>query len=101
MVTNAADPVPLCYVGERYYVPEGLPRFADYDESHPRQYGRVPLPLRDGWTNDVNVVELFPADRVMCCGPKGIKRLDQHADYERWKEEMTTGEMWSMYGEDW
>jgi predicted ATPase len=28
-------------------------------------------------------------------------RLDEHPDFERWKEEMTSGEMWSLFGEKW
>jgi len=28
-------------------------------------------------------------------------RLDQHPDFEKWKEEMSPGEMWSLFGESW
>ncbi len=28
-------------------------------------------------------------------------RLDEHPDFEKWKEEMSPGEMWSLFGESW
>jgi predicted ATPase len=37
--------------------------------------------LRDGWA---------------VCG-----RLQDHPEFERWKEEMTPGEFWMMFGEKW
>jgi len=30
-----------------------------------------------------------------------IGRLEQHPDFERWKGEMSPGEMWSIFGEHW
>jgi len=34
-------------------------------------------------------------------GSAVVGRLDGHPEFERWKEEMTPGEFWSMVGEDW
>lgn len=34
-------------------------------------------------------------------GSVAIKSLTEHPDFERWKDEMTPGEIWSMVGEDW
>lgn len=34
-------------------------------------------------------------------GSATIRELTDHPDFERWKEEMTPGEFWSMVGEDW
>jgi predicted ATPase len=34
-------------------------------------------------------------------GSVAIGRLDRHPDFEKWKEEMTPGEFWSMVGERW
>lgn len=34
-------------------------------------------------------------------GSATVKRLSDHPDFERWKDEMTPGEMWSLVGEDW
>jgi predicted ATPase len=35
-------------------------------------------------------------DGTTVCG-----RLDDHPDFERWKEEMTPGEFWMLFGEKW
>lgn len=34
-------------------------------------------------------------------GASTCERLDQHPDYERWKDAMTPGEFWTHVGEDW
>jgi len=34
-------------------------------------------------------------------GSTVIGRLDDHPDYDRWRDEMTPGEFWSYAGEDW
>lgn len=34
-------------------------------------------------------------------GSATIKALSEHPDFDRWKDEMTPGEIWSMVGEDW
>ena len=34
-------------------------------------------------------------------GGATIRALAEHPDFERWKDEMTPGEMWSLVGEDW
>lgn len=34
-------------------------------------------------------------------GSVTIKALSDHPDFDRWKDEMTPGEIWSMVGEDW
>ncbi len=48
---------------------------------------------------------LRPAQiRLMTTGSDGYSvcgRLDQHPEYERWKDEMTPGELWSLFGENW
>lgn len=35
-------------------------------------------------------------DGSVVCG-----RLDEHPKFEKWKEEMTPGELWSLFGEKW
>jgi energy-coupling factor transporter ATP-binding protein EcfA2 len=35
-------------------------------------------------------------DGITICG-----RLDEHPDFERWKDEMAAGEFWSLIGENW
>ena len=34
-------------------------------------------------------------------GSVACARLDEHPDFQRWKEAMTPGEFWSMVGEKW
>jgi predicted ATPase len=34
-------------------------------------------------------------------GVTSCARIDQHSDFERWKNEMSPGEFWSMVGEKW
>jgi predicted ATPase len=34
-------------------------------------------------------------------GSVACARLDEHPDFEKWKEEMTPGEFWSLVGEKW
>ena len=34
-------------------------------------------------------------------GTATIRELTDHPDFERWKDEMTPGEFWSLVGEDW
>jgi hypothetical protein len=34
-------------------------------------------------------------------GSVACARLDEHPDFEKWKDEMTPGEFWSMVGEKW
>ncbi len=30
-----------------------------------------------------------------------VRKLEDHPDFEKWKDEMAPGEMWSMFGEKW
>lgn len=88
------------YVGRLEFVPSGVPRLDEFDRSHPKDFGQVAV-NRDGWTNCPYVVDLYPAEDVYCCGPLGVRRLADWWKYDCWKDELTTGELWSMVGEDW
>ncbi len=42
--------------------------------------------------------------RLMTLGEDGSSicgRLDQHPEFEKWKDEMAPGELWSLFGEKW
>jgi hypothetical protein len=43
----------------------------------------------------VRLTTLAPDGSVVCA------RLDEHPDFEQWKDAMTPGEFWSMVGEKW
>jgi len=49
--------------------------------------------------------ELEPHEvRILSRAPNGeteCKRLDEHPDFERWKNRFDPGELWSFFGEDW
>ena len=30
-----------------------------------------------------------------------VAKLDEHPEFDKWKDEMAPGEMWSMFGESW
>ena len=52
--------------------------------------------LLDSLTHDeIRLTTLDDQGRVVC------GTLMDHPDFERWKDEMTPGEMWSMFGEKW
>jgi predicted ATPase len=34
-------------------------------------------------------------------GSTACARLDEHPEFEKWKDEMAPGEMWSLFGEKW
>jgi predicted ATPase len=44
---------------------------------------------------EVRLTTLAPDGSVVCA------RLDEHPDFEQWKDAMTPGEFWSMVGEKW
>lgn len=45
--------------------------------------------------DEVRLTTLTPAGEAVCA------RLSEHPDFERWKELMTPGELWSSFGEQW
>lgn len=45
--------------------------------------------------DEIRLTTLDDDGRVVC------GRLSDHSDFERWKDEMTPGEMWGMWGESW
>jgi predicted ATPase len=45
--------------------------------------------------DEVRLTTRLPDGSVACA------RLEEHPDFERWKEAMTPGEFWSMVGEQW
>ena len=50
------------------------------------------------WTNNPLLVDLFEADEVMCHTEQKSWLLSQHPDYENWKNEFSSGELWSFLG---
>ena len=116
-----------CYVGEWNARPIG----SNVDPTvfnlvHPNDFLKVAeqhkkeRPDVDVWTNNPYVVSAFnPEEVFVCCRFDGdvpavrgdIYRLHRggivcrpitdHPKYKKWKDEMTPGEMWSLFGERW
>ena len=91
-----------CHVGHIQYLPFHPVRLEWC--LHPSDFRQVIDGLLDGtqlFTNNPYVVDCFPAESVFVWDSGGKKRLDQHPDWLEWKDVMSTGEFWSMVGEDW
>jgi len=98
-----------------------LPRLVMVDELerglHPKALGELVLQIRAlmerfpdlqviGTTHSPYLVDHFSADevRLTTMGDDGsvlVGKLNEHPDFERWKDEMKPGEFWSTVGEDW
>lgn len=98
--TGAALVRCLVYVGAWSRCPPGISRLTDFDYLHPRDFSAVTLDA-DGWTNNPLIVDLYPAERVLVCSRTGVRPLSDHPDWPRWKAEMSSGEFWSLVGEEW
>lgn len=91
-----------CHVGYFEYMPF-LPHTLEW-HVHPKDFSKVVSSLLNDtqlFTNNPYVVDCFPAESVFVWDSGGKKRLDQHPDWLEWKDVMSTGEFWSMVGEDW
>jgi hypothetical protein len=53
------------------------------------------------WTNNTRIVACFNPSNVIVCYKGKTKVLDQHPKYNTWKDEMDSGELWSLFGESW
>jgi hypothetical protein len=90
------------YVGRQEYLPAQIAgKPCPFGMIHPGDITLDGYWGDDFWTNNVYVVDQFTAENIVCCGPDGQKTLDQHPKYNEWMEEMSTGEFWSMFGENW
>lgn len=84
---------------------------------HPKALGELVRQIRDvqrrftnlqviGTTHSPYLVDHFDAGEVIITalrddGSVAAARLNEHPDFERWKDEMRPGEFWSTVGEDW
>lgn len=96
------------FVGEIKYSPTQN-RFHHLDYYHPKDFKEVfENILNDSmftncawWTNNPLIVDLFSPENVFCCSEKTVKSLSEHPDFNKWKQEMSSGELWSLFGENW
>lgn len=54
------------------------------------------------WTNNADIVRWFQPSRVGVIGASGeVACLTKHPEYKKWRDEMDSGEFFSMVGSDW
>ena len=97
---------------------EGLILIDDIDSDlHPKAQGELMRQIRSlmahlpglqiiASTHSPYLLDHVKAEevRILTASPETgtrIAKLTDHADYERWKDEMSPGEFWSTVGEDW
>ncbi len=84
---------------------------------HPKALGELVRQLREvqkqfpnlqivGTTHSPYLVDHFQPDEVVLTtlrkdGSVAAGRLNEHPEFDRWKDEMKPGEFWSTVGEDW
>lgn len=83
------------YVGHLHYAPEDVPVANQFHLLHPSGFGiALESMCSDFWTNYNDVLDLFPPDQIICCGPGGMRPLSEHPLWTVWNSEMSTGEFW-------
>lgn len=84
---------------------------------HPKALGELVRQIREiqrqfpdlqivGTTHSPYLVDHFDASEVVITalrddGSVAVGALNQHPEFDRWKDEMSPGEFWSTVGEDW
>lgn len=84
---------------------------------HPKALGELVRQIREvqkqfpelqivGTTHSPYLVDHFQPDEIVLTtlrddGSVAVGRLNEHPEFERWKDEMKPGEFWSTVGEDW
>ncbi len=84
---------------------------------HPRALGTLVSQIREVMTHNPNLqvvgtthspylADHFQPDEIILTtldddGYAVVGKLNEHPDFEKWKDEMKPGEFWSSVGEDW
>jgi hypothetical protein len=53
------------------------------------------------WTNNPYLVDICKPENVFCCFGNKVRPLNEHSEFNIWKNEYSSGELWSMFGENW
>lgn len=90
-----------CYVGNYLDCPGAVNQ--ELTKVHPREFQSTVNSLTTHiWTNNPYIVDCFDPDKVICYSKtKQHLPLSSHPDWDKWHDEMSAGEFWSMVGEDW
>ena len=70
-------------------------------EVHPLQYKTLVKPDGVYFSNNPYFVSCFEHENVFVCGKEHITCITEHPNYKKWKDEMDSGELWSLWGESW
>lgn len=95
------------YIGNYEDRPKGVEKEHVFDTTHPRTHGKILQQIRyeapncEFWTNHVYVVDACEFEEVFVCNGDKVSSIMNHPDFERWKDEFSPGEMWTMFGEKW
>jgi hypothetical protein len=88
----------MIYAGNYAFCPKQIPPFNDFT-THPRNFCKLDY---DVFTNNPILVKNYPFDEVVLISPKGkFKKLSEHPEAKKWKDEFDAGEFWSFVGESW
>jgi hypothetical protein len=93
----------FAYVGKYAFVPSYVEELsAFFHRLHPLDFNAFAqfLPER-AYYNNTLFLDLFPAANIIFCTVCGMKAMDQHPLYEKWKNELSTGEFWTFIKYDW
>lgn len=96
----------MLYVGPWERRPKHVCRGEFLDRAHPREMpelvrAALARPDNDFWTNNPYAVDAAEPCEVLVLTPSGPKRLDSHPEWDEWRDLLSTGEFWSLVGEDW
>ncbi len=93
----------FAYVGNYCFAPSyvyALPNF--FNKLSPPDFKVFASFLPDwAYYNNPLWLDLFPASNILFCSKHGKKAMDQHPNYEKWKDELSTGEFWTFIKYDW
>lgn len=53
------------------------------------------------YSNNMDFVRFYPHEQVKVCWEGHVKSITEHPKYEKWKNEMDSGEMVSFFGAKW
>jgi len=53
------------------------------------------------YSNNMDFVRFYPHEQVKVCWDGNVKSITEHPQYEKWKNEMDSGEMVSFFGAKW
>jgi hypothetical protein len=97
-----------CYYTD-YSISATVTLFPEFRAMHPRDFkafvdakAKENPNLDFGYCNNSILVNYFPAENVIVHSHQGnTKRLSEHPKWNLWKDELNSGEFWSVVGESW